>query len=154
MVAEEKVFVVAEVGIVAVSDPLLLDELELAGDAGVEGHEDDSAIGGVELGWVGSGVLGDVGAVGQTAARDAAAIDEAAFESEGVARVDAADVGSDRAASTGGVFAVGKVGAAVGVLGELKVRFVGGDFDGGSVPPATDEFGGEFFAGEIVAGPV
>ena len=54
VIAHEQVFVVAEVRVVAVGDPLLLHELELAGDAGVEGHEDDSAVGGVELGWVGS----------------------------------------------------------------------------------------------------
>ena len=51
VVAHEQVFVVAEVGVVAVGDPLLLHELELAGDAGVEGHEDDAAVDGVEFGW-------------------------------------------------------------------------------------------------------
>ncbi len=55
MVAHEEISFVAEVGIVAVVDPLLLHELELAGDAGVEGHEDDAAIVGVEWWVVASG---------------------------------------------------------------------------------------------------
>ena len=43
VIAEQGVFVVALVRIVAVFDPLLVDEFELAEDAGVDGHEDDAA---------------------------------------------------------------------------------------------------------------
>ena len=52
VVAHQQVFIVALVGIVAVLDPLLLHEFELAGEAGVERHEDDAALV-LEFGWVG-----------------------------------------------------------------------------------------------------
>ena len=94
MVAEQQVFVAALVRIVAVFDPLLLDELELAEDAGVQDHEDDTALVGV----ADRLAFRHVVAIGQAAAADAAAIDELAVEAEGVARVDAADVRADRAA--------------------------------------------------------
>ena len=44
VIAQKHVFVVALVRVVAVLNPLLLYELELPRDAGVEGHEDDAAI--------------------------------------------------------------------------------------------------------------
>ncbi len=44
VIAEQDVFVVALVGVVAVVDPLLLDELELAREACVESDEDDAAL--------------------------------------------------------------------------------------------------------------
>src|SRR5207244_500126 len=128
-------------------DPLLLDELELAGDAGVEGHEDDSAVGGVELGWIGSCVFGDVRAVGQAAAGDAAAIDEAAFKAEGIARVDTADVGSEAAAAGGRV--EGAVGHEGAVAGEDMGDGCGGQL-AGLVGIAEEELaGGEGLPGAV-----
>ena len=44
VIPHQNVFVVPEVRVVAVLDPLLLNELELAEDAGVERHEDHTAI--------------------------------------------------------------------------------------------------------------
>jgi len=150
VVAHEHVLVIALSGVVAVLDPLLLDELELAGDAGVESHEDDAAVVGVGGGLV----FGGEGAVGQAAAGDAAAVDEAAVEAEGVAGMNAADVGAEGAAGAFGVCGVGEVGAAVGILCGREVGGVGGELEGGAVAPAADELGGEFFFGGFVSGGV
>ena len=76
--------------VVAVLDPLLLHELELAGDAGVEGLEDDAAVLGVRDGLA----IGNVATVGQTATGDAAAINKAAVEAERIAWIDAAEMGT------------------------------------------------------------
>src|ERR1700761_2677194 len=47
VVAHQHIFVVAQMRIIAVFDPLLLYELKLARDACIERHEDDSALLGV-----------------------------------------------------------------------------------------------------------
>src|ERR1700757_3398181 len=88
VVAHEDVFVIAEVGVVAVLDPLLLYKLKLAGEAGVECHEDHAAIVRVcdRL------IFCREGSVRQTAARDAATIDESSIEAERIAGMDTPDV--------------------------------------------------------------
>ena len=45
---EGDILLIANAGIVAVRDPLLLNELKLAGEAGVERHEQDSPVGGIQ----------------------------------------------------------------------------------------------------------
>ncbi len=100
VVGHEEVLFVAEFGIVSVGDPLLLDKLELPGEAGVERHEDDAAVDCVE----GFGVLAFDGVlwwrgrtVRQTTPGDAPAMNEPALKAEGIARIHAADMCAERA---------------------------------------------------------
>src|ERR1700691_2399922 len=109
MIADEHVFVVPLVRIVAKVDPLLLNELELAGEAGGEGHGEDAAL----LRVRGDLGLGDGAAVWKSASGDAAAIDQLAIEAEGIAGINATDVRADGTVHSFGVCAVGEVGVAV-----------------------------------------
>ena len=127
VIAEQGVFVAALVRIVAVFDPLLLDEFELAEDAGVQHHEDDAAFVVVAHRLA----FGHILAVGKAAAADAAAVDELAVEAEGVARIDAADVRADGAAGAIGIAAVSEVRIAVGVGDEGRVGGIRREFDAG-----------------------
>ena len=88
VVAHQDVFRVALVRVVAVLDPLLLNELELPVQARVQCDENDAVL--VRV--VHRLVLRHVLAVGQAAAHDAATIDQAAIESKGVARMHPPDV--------------------------------------------------------------
>ena len=112
VVAHQYVFVVPQMRVVAVFDPLLLYELKLARDAGIESHKDNAA-----LLCVGGGLaLGDELSVWKTAPGNAAAIDQPAIESEGITRMDAPDVRSHRTACALGIGAIGDVRAAVRIL--------------------------------------
>src|ERR1700722_20794441 len=91
--------------IVAVFDPLLLNELKLAREAGVERHEDDAAFFGVGNGRA----LGYRLAIGKSAACDAAAIDQLAVEAERIAWMNAPDMCTDGAARALGVRTVGEI---------------------------------------------
>ena len=109
MIAHERIFVVAEVRIVAVLNPLLLHEFKLPRDARIQRHEDDTAILGIRDGIS----VGREASIGQAAPGNAATVDEPAIEAEGIAGVNATDVRSDWAARAFRIRAVSEVGAAV-----------------------------------------
>src|SRR5262245_55509704 len=90
--------------VVAVFDPLLLHEFELPKDAGVQGHEDDASI----VAIVYRPAFGNILAVGQAPAHDAAPIAQPAVEAESVSWVKAPDVRADGAAGAVQIVSVGK----------------------------------------------
>src|ERR1700733_13123955 len=96
VVAHQDVFVVPEVRVVAVLDPLLLHKLKLAGEAGIERHEDHAAIVRVRdrLAFLCER------AIGQAATCDTTPIDEPSIEAECVARMDATNVRAHGTART------------------------------------------------------
>jgi len=138
VVAHQHVFLVAEMRVVAVLDPLLLHEFKLPGDVCVERHKNNAAF--FLVG--GSFALCGETSIGKTSPGDAATIDELAVEAEGISWMDASNMRADGTARAFGVGAEGEVGAAVGVLCDRRIRSVGGDFDGGSVSPAADKLCG------------
>ena len=95
---DEDVLILAKREGVAAIQPLALDELELAGDARLQAHEDHPAILAVV-----AGARGERVAVRDAPADQTVTVDELAFERKAVARVGAADVGTDRAAQAIGV---------------------------------------------------
>ena len=147
VIAHEHVFLVAEMRIVAVLDPLLLHELELPGDVCIERHEDDAAfflIGG------GFAVCREA-SVGEATAGDAATIDQLAVEAEGISRMDTSNVRAYWAARAFGIGTEGEVCAAAGVLGDRGIGSVGGELHGRAVPPAADKLSSEFFLAASIA---
>jgi hypothetical protein len=138
MIAHEHVFLVAQMRIVAVFDPLLLHELELAGDVRVERHEDDTAlflIGG------GFAVCRET-SVGKTTAGDATTIDQLAVEAEGIARMDTSNVRPYGTACAVGIGTEGEVCAAAGILSDRGIRSVGAELQGRAISPAADKLSG------------
>jgi len=77
--ADQDIFVIAEMRIVAVLNPLLLHEFKLPGEARVQRHKDDAALFGVGDGFAHRSEA----AVGEAAAGNAAAVNELAIEAEG-----------------------------------------------------------------------
>jgi hypothetical protein len=136
VIAHQHVFLIAQMRIVAVFDPLLLHELELAGDICVERHEDDAA-----LFLIGGGfVVRRETSVGKTTAGDAATIDQLAVEAEGIARMDTSNVRAYGAACAFGIGTEGEVCAAAGILSDRGIGLVGGEFQGRAISPAADKF--------------
>src|ERR1700691_1170580 len=96
VIPHQDVFVVAEVRIVAVLNPLLLHEFKLPGDTRIQRHKDDTAIVRIRDGVC----FGSETSIGQAAPGNAATVDEAAIEAEGIARMNPTDVRSNGAART------------------------------------------------------
>jgi hypothetical protein len=120
----EQILFVAKARVIAAGDPLLLHELELAGKAGVWRHEGYSAIDDVQRLCVLAfrGVFRGSGrAIGKTAPRDAAAMNQASFKSEGIAGIHPADVCTQWALDTGEVIlGLLEICAAVGICTMLR----------------------------------
>src|SRR5580658_1377452 len=129
MIAHQHVLIVALVRIVAVFDPLLLNEFELAREAGVESHEDDAAIVSVRCRLSFRGGK----SIGKSAAGNAAAIDEPSIESESIARMNAPNVRADGTACSFEVRAIREVGVAIRILDNGLVRSIRGKLDGCSI---------------------
>src|SRR6185312_12690287 len=119
--SHQEVFVVAEMSIIAIGDPLLLNELELPGEIGVERHENYTAVDSIQLRCLlrrNRSIVRSVRPIRQATPRDAAAIDEAPFEAESIARMHTADVRSDGATCAGCVVTIFEIGASVGILSD------------------------------------
>src|SRR5215212_10475756 len=122
----------------AVVDPLLLDELELACDVGIEGHEDESSVGAVVF----EQPRFEPGPVGRAAADDAVKPHFFAAD-DGVARVRAPSVRPNRALQAALVVAVEEVVVA-GVVGtERWVVFVRRERERGAAGPASHDLRGD-----------
>ena len=152
VIPHQGVFVVPEVRVVAVLDPLLLYELKLAGEAGIERHEDHAAIVRVcdRL------IFRSERPIGQAATRDTTAIDEPSVKAERVPRMDTSNMAAPIGQRVpGSVTSVGEVGALVRILGAMAgVWLVGSKAQWESRnPPAPDELRGKLLLAAPVAAP-
>src|SRR4051812_16061757 len=103
-IADQRAGIVARLEIKPIGHPLLLDELELAEDAGADRHEDHADLAALLL-------------IGQAAPHDAAAVDErgrsdrvAQQRIEHVARIGAADMRAERAFAAIEILAIAETG--------------------------------------------
>ena len=136
--ADDRILVVAEPERVARVRPLGLHELELAGEAGLDGHEDHAAVGAVVL-----GAFGQQLAVGDAAPDQAMTVHQLAVERHAQPRVHAADVRADRAAQPLRVAAVVERVVARLVGHQRRVLGVRRGVERRAVAPAADELGGQ-----------
>src|SRR4051812_18591614 len=141
VIAHQHVFFIAETGIIAVLNPLLLNELKLAGKARIQRHEDHAALLGVGDGLV----LPGEATIREAPAGNAATVDEPAIEAESVAGMNPAYVRAHGTACSLGIRGIGEVRAAAPILGEGRIGIFGRKLERRSVPPPANEFGGEFF---------
>src|SRR4051794_14812396 len=103
MTAQHGILVVALPEGVAILDPLLLNELELPGDAGIEREEHQSA----------AAVFGFASlpfwAIGDATSNQPVAVDEPAVEPQAVARIGPSDMRAEWAVRTFGITPVAEV---------------------------------------------
>src|ERR1700722_17353402 len=104
----------------SVFNPLLLNEFELAEQAGIQSHKDNA----VFVFIANRLTLRHVSSVSQPAAHDAPAVDQLAVESKCVTRISAPDVGANRTAQAVQILAVSEIRVAIVVGDQRRIHAI------------------------------